>query len=147
VPFSIQQSNHPNQPRTVTSLNRHLLYYLHRSSASAYLYTMAKPRKSKPVASRAKQSAATAPPVSQASSAIPSRAPSPTSEEDIEDEPPVKRQPFRFFDLPSELRLRIYEEFFCVTERHVQELYEGKARAANIPGLDERPDPPLDLGR
>jgi hypothetical protein len=108
---------------------------------------MAKPRKSKPVASRAKPPAATAPPVSQASSAIPSRAPSPTSEEEMEDELPVKRIPFRFFDLPSELRLRIYEEFFRVTERHVQELYEGKARAANIPGLDERPDPPLDLGR
>jgi len=108
---------------------------------------MAKNRKPKAVASRAKAPAATAPPATEAPSAVPSRAPSPTSEEDMEDETPVKRQPFRFFDLPSELRLRIYEEFFRVTERHVQELYEGKLRAAKIPGLDERPDPPLDLGR
>lgn len=84
-----------------------------------------------------------------APSSVPSRAPTPPlNEEDMEEEESSQnRQPFRFFDLPSELRLRIYEEVFRVTERHVMELYEGKARAGNIVGLDQRPDPPLDLGK
>ncbi|KAK0337103.1 hypothetical protein LTR94_005769, partial [Friedmanniomyces endolithicus] len=44
-------------------------------------------------------SVATSAATSAASSTFPSRAPSPTP-----------RQPFRLFDLPPELRLRIYEE-------------------------------------
>lgn len=83
-----------------------------------------------------------------APSTVPSRAPTPPPNEDIEEEEVSEDiKPFRFFDLPSELRLRIYEEAFRVTERHVMELYEGKKRAGNIVGLDQRPDPPLDLGR
>lgn len=113
---------------------------------------MAKNRRSKPAASSTKSSAAAAsthatPPISEMPSAFPRREPSSSPEVDQEDEPGPNVQPFRFFDLPSELRLRIYEEVFHVTERHVMELYEGKRRAGNIKGLDERPDPPLDLGK
>lgn len=112
---------------------------------------MAKSRKAKPTASSAKASTTakpvTKPAISQTTSSLPSRAPSPALDEDVDDEPPIPILPFRFFDLPSELRLRIYEEVFHVTERHVMELYEGKMRANNIVGLDQRPDPPLDLGR
>jgi hypothetical protein len=42
---------------------------------------------------------------SVASSAYPSRAPSPTP-----------REPFKFFDLPPELRIRIYEEVLVVSK-------------------------------
>lgn len=114
---------------------------------------MAKNRKAKPTASKAKATTPSnaSPSSSQPASTLPTRSHSPPplvieEEEDMDDEPPVNRQPFRFFDLPSELRLRIYEEVFHITERHVMELYEGKQRAGNIIGLDERPDPPLDLG-
>lgn len=109
---------------------------------------MAKTRKAKSTASSTRPPAATTAPIPRPPPATPLRPPSPATEDDMEDgEPPIKRQPFRFFDLPSELRLRIYEEVFRVTERHIMELYEGKKRASNISGLDDRPDPPLDLGR
>ncbi|KAK6440065.1 hypothetical protein LTR95_003711 [Oleoguttula sp. CCFEE 5521] len=85
---------------------------------------------------------------SPASSVPTSRAPSPPvgdENDEAEESVVVKRQPFRFFDLPSELRLRIYEEALYISARHVHELYHSKKAAALVVGLDDKPAPPLDL--